>query len=109
MAVTQKTYELDKDAKLDYQSLLKYWLGDDTLSSVSLNGDSASEIDATAVQKNASEITVDGEAQPADTVVSLWAEPKAGAIVGNVYRVIVDFVTTQGREEQCYFDFKIVE
>lgn len=108
MPVTNKQFELDKQEKLDFQSLLQYWLGDDTISQVT-KGPIASELNITNEQTNSQEVTIGGVVQPVNTIISIWAEPAAAAVAGQVYRAIINFTTSQSRSSQCYFDFKIVE
>ena len=119
MPAHREQFTLDLQARLDYQMRLKDWLGSnetlDTIDNVSapaeiqVGQDSAlSTITNSAI--NGSQLSFDGETDPAGTVITIWADAdENNARPQKVYRVIIDFTTDQGRQEQVYFDFKVVE
>ena len=99
MPAHREQFTLDLQARLDYQMRLKDWLGSnetlDTITNSAING---------------SQLSFDGETDPAGTVITIWADAdENNARPQKVYRVIIDFTTDQGRQEQVYFDFKVVE
>ena len=101
---TSGRFQQDPNAVLDYATPWYAWLGTDTISSHQVSAETGITVDSGEV--NTSELTLDGAAYPAGTVVTVWL---SGGTAGESYTVTVSIVTAAGRQDDRSIEISVRE